>query len=85
MSAKNTIIVIKGPSGHEYVATVGRTAVITSKLDEALPMSKEEAERMCKNLDRPAEAHDLDWYRVEVGRTRDVNVRLENELSSVLE
>jgi hypothetical protein len=82
---KNTIIVIQGPSGHEYVAHVGSSAVVTTELDDALSMTNEEAYRAIAKINLPAELHDLDWFRVRMGRENDVNARLEAELLEVIE
>jgi hypothetical protein len=46
----NTIIVILGASGHEYVAEIGCVPVVTSHLDKATPMTPEHAEEVIRNL-----------------------------------
>ena len=85
MSYKNTIIVVSGPSGREYVVKMGSTTIISTRLDDASTLSPQEAAEHINKMDRPAVAKDLDWYRVEVGRSREVAVRLERELQEILE
>lgn len=69
---ENTIIVILGPNGHEYVAEYGRNTTITPTLDNACVMTEDQAERVIAVINQPrAIKRDVDDYRIEViGRQR---------------
>lgn len=83
MGQKNTIIVILGSAGHEYVATVGsgRAPVITPRLEQATPMSPDEAHDVIRSLNNcRAVSRDMDEYCIEVaGRQQEV-ARLRSQL-----
>ena len=83
MSSKNTIIIVAEPTGHKYVATVGRSVALTPSLDSACIMTVEDAFQkalhVAKELEYEVVLRDLDEHRVAIGRRGDVNSRLELE------
>jgi hypothetical protein len=71
---RNTIIVILGPSGHEFVAHVGQNTTLTPVLDSAKVMTEADAQAVLSQISLPrAVRRDRDEYRCEIlGRQRQV-------------
>jgi hypothetical protein len=75
MDSNNTIIIILGDHGHEYVAEVGNHPVIVPVLSRAAKMTHEQADEVIKKLGNcRAVRRDVDEYLVEIqGRVLQVD------------
>ena len=82
----NTIIVILGASGHEYVAEIGCVPLVTSHLDKATPMTPEHAEEVIRNLRNcRAIRRDVSAYRIEVASRLQALVDLRRHLPAAVD
>jgi hypothetical protein len=71
----NTIIIIPGPHGDEYVIEVGKNPAITPILDEATLMSDTRARGIIAKMNLPnAITQDANLYRSELSCFRQAQV-----------